>query len=100
MHPIASHRIKIWELIEIVSDLAELRVRSEVGRIGLGDANHRTVEYLVAVNNAATAQSVSVPTYSAGMTFDPIYGGAVNAATTGADSKLAMTAIESPLTML
>ncbi|WP_236655436.1 pullulanase-type alpha-1,6-glucosidase [Streptacidiphilus carbonis] len=49
------------------------------------------VEYLVAVNNATTAQSVSVPTYSAGMTFDPIYGGAVDAATTGGDSKLAIT---------
>lgn len=29
------------------------------------------VEYLVAVNNATSAQSVSVPTYSAGMTFNP-----------------------------
>ncbi|MEY9963576.1 pullulanase-type alpha-1,6-glucosidase [Streptacidiphilus sp. MAP12-16] len=49
------------------------------------------VEYLVAVNNATTPQSVSVPTYSAGMTFDPIYGGAIDAATTGSDSKLAIT---------
>ncbi|MFC1406845.1 MULTISPECIES: pullulanase-type alpha-1,6-glucosidase [Streptacidiphilus] len=54
------------------------------------------VEYLVAVNNATTAQSVSVPTYSAGMTFDPIYGGSTGASplgavTTGSDSKLAVT---------
>ncbi|MFC1413032.1 pullulanase-type alpha-1,6-glucosidase [Streptacidiphilus sp. N1-12] len=49
------------------------------------------VEYLVAVNNATTAQSVSVPTYSAGMGFTPIYGGALDAARTGADSKLAIT---------
>ncbi|WP_329570792.1 pullulanase-type alpha-1,6-glucosidase [Kitasatospora sp. NBC_01266] len=49
------------------------------------------VEYLVAVNNATTAQSVSVPTYSAAMTFDPVYGGPSGALTTGADSKLAIT---------
>ncbi|MFC1416649.1 pullulanase-type alpha-1,6-glucosidase [Streptacidiphilus cavernicola] len=49
------------------------------------------VEYLVAVNNATTAQSVSVPTYSAGMTFTPIYGGAIDTAKTGSDRKLAIT---------
>ncbi|MFF7636413.1 pullulanase-type alpha-1,6-glucosidase [Kitasatospora sp. NPDC008050] len=49
------------------------------------------VEYLVAVNNATSAQSVSVPTYSAGMRFDPLYGAPAGAVTTGADSKLAVT---------
>ncbi|WP_042414374.1 pullulanase-type alpha-1,6-glucosidase [Streptacidiphilus anmyonensis] len=49
------------------------------------------VEYLVAVNNATTEQSVSVPTYSAGMGFTPIYGAGQGHAVTGADSRLNLT---------
>ncbi|MEV0429158.1 pullulanase-type alpha-1,6-glucosidase [Micromonospora sp. NPDC050495] len=47
-------------------------------------------EYVVAVNNAATAQTVTVDTWSAGATFTGVYGGAANA-TAGADGKLALT---------
>ncbi|MFC5908029.1 pullulanase-type alpha-1,6-glucosidase [Streptacidiphilus monticola] len=49
------------------------------------------VEYLVAVNNAATAQTVSLQTYSAGMRFAPIYGASGAALTTGTDAKLGVT---------
>ncbi|MBO4209277.1 pullulanase-type alpha-1,6-glucosidase [Micromonospora echinofusca] len=47
-------------------------------------------EYLVAVNNAATAQTVTVDTWSAGATFAGIYGGAATG-TAGADGKLTLT---------
>ncbi|WP_243639477.1 pullulanase-type alpha-1,6-glucosidase [Streptacidiphilus pinicola] len=49
------------------------------------------VEYLVAVNNATTDQSVSLPTYSANMGFTPIYGAGQAHAVTGADSRLSVT---------
>ncbi|NUR24737.1 MAG: pullulanase-type alpha-1,6-glucosidase [Catenulispora sp.] len=48
------------------------------------------VEYVVAVNNATTDQTVSVPTYSPGMTFDRIYPNAGPKPTTGPDDKLAV----------
>ncbi|PWU60243.1 DUF3372 domain-containing protein [Micromonospora globispora] len=47
-------------------------------------------EYVVAVNNAATEQTVSVDTWSAGATFTGIYGGSA-ASTAGADGKLSVT---------
>ncbi|MEV0810871.1 pullulanase-type alpha-1,6-glucosidase [Micromonospora sp. NPDC050200] len=47
-------------------------------------------EYVVAVNNAANAQTVSVDTWSAGTTFTGIYGGSATA-TAGADGKLGLT---------
>ncbi|MFU8853820.1 pullulanase-type alpha-1,6-glucosidase [Micromonospora sp. SL1-18] len=47
-------------------------------------------EYVVAVNNAATAQTVTVDTWSAGATFTGIYGGSANS-TAGADGKLSVT---------
>ncbi|MGW5668799.1 pullulanase-type alpha-1,6-glucosidase [Micromonospora sp. NPDC003776] len=46
-------------------------------------------EYVVAVNNAATAQTVPVDTWSAGATFSGIYGGAAGAVA-GADGKLSV----------
>ena len=46
------------------------------------------VEYVVALNNAKTDQTVSLPTYSAGMTFDRIYPNAGPKPTTEQDSKL------------
>ncbi|MER5638535.1 pullulanase-type alpha-1,6-glucosidase [Kitasatospora sp. NPDC002227] len=49
------------------------------------------VEYLVAVNNANTAQSVQLPTYSGGMQFAQLYPGGGGKAVTGADGKLAVT---------
>jgi pullulanase-type alpha-1,6-glucosidase len=49
------------------------------------------VEYVVAVNNAATAQTVDVPTYSAGMTFDSIYPTAGTALQSGADRRVRVT---------
>ncbi|HEY0701026.1 MAG TPA: pullulanase-type alpha-1,6-glucosidase, partial [Micromonospora sp.] len=48
------------------------------------------VEYLVAVNNAGTAQNVTVDTWSAGATFTGVYGG-TGSATAGGDGKLALT---------
>ncbi|MEU3457176.1 pullulanase-type alpha-1,6-glucosidase [Micromonospora sp. NPDC006766] len=49
-------------------------------------------EYVVAVNNAATAQTVTVDTWSAGTTFSSVYGGAGSATSTaGADGKLSAT---------
>ncbi|MEU9742076.1 pullulanase-type alpha-1,6-glucosidase [Micromonospora chersina] len=47
-------------------------------------------EYVVAVNNAATAQTVTVDTWSAGATFTGVYGGAATASA-GADGKLGVT---------
>ncbi|MEU4402651.1 pullulanase-type alpha-1,6-glucosidase [Micromonospora orduensis] len=47
-------------------------------------------EYVVAVNNADTAQTVTVDTWSAGATFTGIYGGS-QAATAGADGRLTLT---------
>ncbi|MBB2910158.1 pullulanase-type alpha-1,6-glucosidase [Streptosporangium becharense] len=49
------------------------------------------VEYVVAVNNAERAETVSVPTFSAGTAFTRVYGEAAASATTGADAKLAVT---------
>ncbi|MEV1286277.1 pullulanase-type alpha-1,6-glucosidase [Micromonospora sp. NPDC049679] len=48
------------------------------------------VEYVVAVNNATTAQSVTVDTWSAGSAFRGIYGGST-ATSAAADGKLALT---------
>ncbi|MEU5724948.1 pullulanase-type alpha-1,6-glucosidase [Micromonospora sp. NPDC047738] len=47
-------------------------------------------EYVVAVNNAASAQTVTVDTWSADATFTGVYGGAATA-TAGADGKLSVT---------
>ncbi|MDZ5444076.1 pullulanase-type alpha-1,6-glucosidase [Micromonospora sp. 4G57] len=47
-------------------------------------------EYVVAVNNAATAQTVSVDTWSAGATFAGVYGGSATS-TAAADGKLSLT---------
>ncbi|GAA4577703.1 pullulanase-type alpha-1,6-glucosidase [Micromonospora coerulea] len=47
-------------------------------------------EYVVAVNNAATAQTVAVDTWSAGATFGGIYGGPAGS-TAAADGKLSVT---------
>lgn len=54
------------------------------------------VEYLVAVNNATTAQSVSVPTYSANAEFAQIYPGSAATgsgagASTDGEAKLSLT---------
>ncbi|MET8311221.1 pullulanase-type alpha-1,6-glucosidase [Micromonospora sp. NPDC005173] len=48
------------------------------------------IEYVVAVNNADSAQTVTVDTWSAGATFTGIYGSS-GAATAGADGKLTVT---------
>ncbi|SBT44116.1 pullulanase-type alpha-1,6-glucosidase [Micromonospora auratinigra] len=48
------------------------------------------VEYVAAVNNAGTPQTVTVDTWSAGATFTGIYGGAAGA-TAGGDGKLSVT---------
>ncbi|MFF5179923.1 pullulanase-type alpha-1,6-glucosidase [Micromonospora sp. NPDC000316] len=48
------------------------------------------IEYVVAVNNAGTAQTVTVDTWSAGATFTGIYGGSASA-TAGRDGKVTLT---------
>ncbi|MDP9792172.1 pullulanase-type alpha-1,6-glucosidase [Catenuloplanes nepalensis] len=48
------------------------------------------VEHLIAVNNAATAQTVTIDTFSPGTRFAPIYGGSA-AATSGADLRVTIT---------
>ncbi|MEU8220709.1 pullulanase-type alpha-1,6-glucosidase [Micromonospora taraxaci] len=48
------------------------------------------IEYVVAVNNADTAQTVTVDTWSAGATFTGIYGD-TGRATANADGKLSLT---------
>lgn len=53
------------------------------------DPKQRT-EYVVAVNNAATAQTVTVDTWSAGATFTGVYG-ASTAPVVGADGRLTLT---------
>ena len=49
------------------------------------------VEYVVAVNNATTPQTVAIPTYSAGMTFEGVYPAGVPLLSTGADKTLTVT---------
>ncbi|MFD5463827.1 pullulanase-type alpha-1,6-glucosidase [Kitasatospora sp. NPDC127059] len=49
------------------------------------------VEYLVAVNNATEAKTVTLDTFSAGMGFDPIYPSAGSRITSGADRKVTVT---------
>ncbi|MFJ9695039.1 pullulanase-type alpha-1,6-glucosidase [Kitasatospora sp. NPDC101183] len=49
------------------------------------------VEYLVAVNNAAEAKTVSLDTFSAGAGFDRIYPSAGATLTSGADRKVSVT---------
>ncbi|MER7415866.1 pullulanase-type alpha-1,6-glucosidase [Micromonospora peucetia] len=53
------------------------------------DPKQRT-EYVVAVNNAATAQTVTVDTWSAGSTFTGVYG-TTAAPVAGADGKVTLT---------
>ncbi|WP_326563595.1 pullulanase-type alpha-1,6-glucosidase [Micromonospora peucetia] len=53
------------------------------------DPKQRT-EYVAAVNNAATAQTVTVDTWSAGATFTGVYGGSA-APVAGADGRLTLT---------
>ena len=48
------------------------------------------IEYVVAVNNSTSDQSVDIPTYSAGMTFDEIWPGTAEA-TTDAGRDLSVT---------
>lgn len=54
------------------------------------DARQRQ-EYVVAVNNAATAKTVKVPTGSAGATFRVLYGGTPGAVRSGADAAIEVT---------
>ncbi|GAB7183522.1 pullulanase-type alpha-1,6-glucosidase [Kitasatospora sp. Ki12] len=49
------------------------------------------VEYLVAVNNATEAKTVTLDTFSAGMGFDPVYPAAGGRITSGADRKVTVT---------
>ncbi|MFJ9771651.1 pullulanase-type alpha-1,6-glucosidase [Kitasatospora sp. NPDC101157] len=49
------------------------------------------VEYLVAVNNAAEAKTVTLDTFSAGMGFDRIYPSAGDRLTSGGDRKVTVT---------
>ncbi|GAA2856463.1 hypothetical protein GCM10010517_14780 [Streptosporangium fragile] len=49
------------------------------------------IEYVVAVNNAERAETVSVPTFSANAAFTKVYGEATASVTTGEDAKLAVT---------
>src|SRR5438046_9923314 len=49
------------------------------------------VEYVVAVNNATTAQTVPVGTYSAGMAFDQIYPSTGASLQTGGDKAMTVT---------
>ncbi|WP_051970453.1 pullulanase-type alpha-1,6-glucosidase [Kitasatospora azatica] len=49
------------------------------------------VEYLVAVNNATTPQTVALDTFSAGMTFQQLYPTAGRQLGSGADRKLTVT---------
>ncbi|MDH2424921.1 pullulanase-type alpha-1,6-glucosidase [Sphaerisporangium sp. TRM90804] len=49
------------------------------------------VEYVVAVNNAETAATAGVPTYSAGMAFTKVHGEGAATATSGADRALRVT---------
>ncbi|MFJ2032105.1 pullulanase-type alpha-1,6-glucosidase [Streptosporangium sp. NPDC087985] len=49
------------------------------------------IEYIVTVNNAKQAATVSVPTFSANAAFTKVYGTAPAALTTGVDTGLAVT---------
>lgn len=49
------------------------------------------VEYVVATNNAAQAATVDIPTYSAGMTFTKLYGGADAPVTSSAGRTITVT---------
>ncbi|GAA1277011.1 hypothetical protein GCM10009677_33660 [Sphaerisporangium rubeum] len=49
------------------------------------------VEYVVAVNNAATAATADVPTYSAGLGFTRVYGGGAASVTSARDRTVRLT---------
>jgi alpha-amylase len=49
------------------------------------------VEYLVALNNATTAQTAAIPTYSARIPFFRVWGDGASHLMTGADSKLTVS---------
>ncbi len=48
-------------------------------------------EYVVALNNSESAQTARIPTYSAGQTFERVYGEGAATATSGPDRGLALT---------
>ena len=49
------------------------------------------IEYVVAVNNATSPQTVKIPTYSASATFGEIYPSAAGSVTTAADATMTVT---------
>ncbi|HEX8094595.1 alpha-amylase family glycosyl hydrolase [Jatrophihabitans sp.] len=49
------------------------------------------IEYVVALNNSTAPATADIPTYSAGMAFKNVWGGAVASVTTSADKKLSLT---------
>ncbi|HET9666095.1 MAG TPA: alpha-amylase family glycosyl hydrolase, partial [Desertimonas sp.] len=93
-------------LYQALADLAELRADHRALREGAQIHRYAAaapgvyafsrilhdeqLEYVVALNNAETPQSVQVPTYSSGMGFTSVFGGGA-AATTDASGRLTLT---------
>ncbi len=95
-HPLYT---SVAELAKLAKDHPALRDGAQQHRLTSGGAGvyafsridrSEQREYVVALNNSESPQSASVPTYSAGMRFSRIYGGA-GSATTGADKRLTVT---------
>jgi pullulanase-type alpha-1,6-glucosidase len=90
-----------------IADLAELR--ADHPALATGAQIHRSsssssgvyafsridrdeqVEYVVALNNATSAREVTIPTYSAGMTFTEVYPGTAGSATTSEQAGLTLS---------
>jgi pullulanase-type alpha-1,6-glucosidase len=96
-HPIYR---SIAELAQLRRQHAGLRDGSQVTRyaadngpgvLAVSRVGADRTEYLVAFNNSTVASTVSVPTYSAGMGFTPIYPHAGATVTTAADTTIGVT---------
>ncbi|GAB3414510.1 pullulanase-type alpha-1,6-glucosidase [Flindersiella endophytica] len=101
---VATHPLyrTIKDLSDVVTEHPALRDGAQIDRYASDSAGvyafsridaRDQVEYVVAVNNAESAQTVRVPTYSAGLRFDPIWatGDAAGSVTSAGDRTIEVT---------
>jgi len=92
--------VAIRDLAGVTKEHKALRTGAQVHRLSSDAAgvyafsridSYDQVEYVVAVNNAETEQTVAVPTYSADQSFSGVYPTGLTAATSAADATLSVT---------
>jgi glycosidase len=96
-HPVYRH---LNALSALVSAHPALRDGAQIQRYSTADAGvfavsridaKKQVEYLVALNNATTAKTVQLPTFSAGMTFAGLWPAGTGGVTSGSDKQVTVT---------